>query len=266
MGILNLTPDSFSDGGQFGSIEEAVNKGLEMVLAGAAVVDVGGESTRPGAEPVSEQEQIRRTIPVIRQIRAQSAVWISIDTTRAAVAEAALDAGADIINDISGARDDSAMLKLAADRQAAIVLMHMQGTPRTMQQMPHYDDVVTEVRGFLAQRTAAGVAMGLAKEAMILDPGIGFGKTTEHNLLLMRYLQDLRGDGSQAILVGTSRKRFVGQITGEPEPAKRQMGTAATIAWAVANGSDLLRVHDVPEMVQVVKMVRAIMAGDEVGL
>lgn len=258
MGILNVTPDSFSDGGQFGSIEEAVKKGLEMVTAGAAVVDVGGESTRPGAQPVDAQEQIRRTIPVIQGIRAQSEVWISIDTTRAEVAEAALAAGADIINDVSGGTDDAAMLNLAAASQAAIVLMHMQGRPGTMQVQPHYDDVVGEVSRFLAHQTAAGMAAGLKREAMILDAGIGFGKTTEHNLMLLNNLRHLRGDGRQALLVGSSRKRFIGEITGEPLASHRLMGTAATVAWAIANGSDMVRVHDVAEMVQVVKMIQAI--------
>lgn len=258
MGILNVTPDSFSDGGQFGSIEDAVKKGLEMVAAGAAVVDVGGESTRPGAASVSEDEQIRRTIPVIRGIRSVSDAWISIDTTRSAVAEAALAAGADIINDVSGGTDDNKMLKLAASADTAIVLMHMQGKPRTMQDQPHYDDVVGEVSRFLAHQTAAGMAAGLRREAILLDPGIGFGKTTEHNLMLMNNLRHLRGDGRQAMLVGSSRKKFIGEITGEQVASKRLMGTAATVAWSIANGSDMVRVHDVAEMVQVVKMVQAI--------
>jgi dihydropteroate synthase len=257
MGVLNVTPDSFSDGGRFLSPEAAVRRVGEMVAEGADWIDVGGESTRPGSQSVPGEEQIRRVLPAIR-VAVECDVVVSIDTTRADVAEAALDAGASIVNDISAGRDDPAMLPLVAERGAAVVLMHMQGTPATMQLAPRYDDVVGEVFEFLAQRRDAAVQAGVTRERILLDPGIGFGKTTEHNLRLMRELRRFRELG-QPLLVGTSRKRFIGEVTERPDPADRLLGTAATVSWSIANGAAVVRVHDVSEMRQVLRMTEAMM-------
>jgi dihydropteroate synthase len=257
MGVLNVTPDSFSDGGLYADLDRAVAHAREMAQQGADLLDVGGESTRPGAAPVDAAEQVRRVAPVIRAIRRETEVAISVDTTRSAVAEAAADAGAAIVNDISAGRDDESLLPLAARLGLAVVLMHMQGTPRTMQEQPHYDDVVAEVRQFLEQRMQAAVACGVPQEKVLLDPGIGFGKTTEHNLVLLRHIDVMRSLG-RPLLVGTSRKRFIGTITGQSEPSRRLYGTAATVAWSVARGADIVRVHDVAPMAQVVRMIQAI--------
>ena len=256
MGILNVTPDSFSDGGRFFDVEKAVAGGLEMVRQGAAIVDVGPESTRPGAAAVPVEEQIRRAVPVIRKLRAQTDIPISIDTRNAEVAAAALDAGASMINDIT-ALADGAMVQLAVQHKVAVVLMHMQGTPETMQDRPQYDDVVREVREYLLRRAAYIEAMGVARERIILDPGIGFGKTTAHNLLLLKHLEVFAGS-SYRLLVGTSRKRFIGQITDKNDPAQRIFGTAATVALAAMKGASIVRVHDVGEMADVVRIVGAV--------
>jgi dihydropteroate synthase len=261
MGVLNVTPDSFSDGGRFADAAAAVAAAAAMVEAGADVIDIGGESTRPGSQPVPAAEQIRRVVPVVEGIRAKAPdATLSIDTTRAAVAEAALDAGATLLNDVSAGRDDADMLPLAARRGCPIVLMHMLGTPATMQAAPAYDDVTAEVAAFLSDRAAAAVAAGVSRTNVLLDPGIGFGKTIDHNLELLRRLREL-ADLGYPLVVGTSRKKFVGVITDEPEPSRRVFGTAATVAWSVANGAAMVRVHDVGPMAQVVRMTRAVIAG-----
>lgn len=259
MGVLNVTPDSFSDGGHFADTTAAVEHARAMVESGADLIDVGGESTRPGSKPVPAGEQIARVVPVIRAISALALpVILSIDTTRAAVAEAALDAGAHGVNDVSAGRDDPALLPLVAARNAPVILMHMQGAPATMQQAPRYADVTTEVIAFLKQRVAAAVSAGVDVGNVLVDPGIGFGKTLEHNLELLRRLGELAEALARPVVVGTSRKAFIGRVTGEDAPSRRLFGTAATVAWAVANGAGVVRVHDVKPMVQVAKMIEAI--------
>lgn len=256
MGILNVTPDSFSDGGQFLDIEKAVAHGVQMARQGATIIDIGPESTRPGSESVSVDEQIARAVPVIKKLSQQVNIPISIDTRISAVAEAAIEAGASMINDITALADD-AMARLAVQAQVPVVLMHMQGTPQTMQADPQYDDVVTEVRDYLMGRARAAENAGVSKERIILDPGIGFGKTTEHNLLLLKHLDRLCETGYR-VLVGASRKRFIGQLTGKENPVDRIFGTAATTAIAVAKGASIIRVHDVAETVDVAKVANAI--------
>lgn len=260
MGVLNVTPDSFSDGGKFMDADSAVEHAREMARAGADIIDVGGESTRPGAAPVSTEEELRRVLPVIERLRD---LIVSVDTTKAAVAERALAAGARIVNDISAFRFDSRMIDVVRDAGAGVVLMHMQGTPQTMQQNPHYDDVVAEVRSFLAERVAFAESHGLKKSQIAVDPGIGFGKTVEHNLQLLARLGEFGSLGCP-LLVGTSRKSFIGQLLGPREAGRmhetdgRLWGTAATVAWAVAQGARVVRVHDVTEMADVVRMVEAV--------
>ena len=257
MGVLNVTPDSFSDGGRFAQRDAAIAQAEAMAAAGAELIDIGGESTRPGSDPVPSDEQVRRVVPVLQALRGRLPVLFSIDTTRGEVAEAALDAGASIVNDISGGRDDADMLPLVAARRVPVVLMHMQGSPKTMQLDPRYADVVTEVGQFLHQRLAAAVAAGIDARRVLFDPGIGFGKAVEHNLQLLRGTRAL-SDLGRPLVVGASRKGFIGRITDEPEPRQRLFGTAATVAWAVANGAAVVRVHDVRPMKQVVRMTRAI--------
>ncbi len=259
-GVLNVTPDSFSDGGRFVGVQDAVDAGCRMAEAGADVIDVGGESTRPGAEPVSADEQIRRTQPVIAALAERlgpDGPALSIDTRAARVARAALDAGARIINDITALRDDAEMASLAAERHAVVVLMHMQGTPTTMQQRPTYDDVVGEVRAFLADRVASVTTAGIAPSRIIIDPGIGFGKTTDHNLAILAGLTAFREIGVP-VLVGPSRKRFIGQLLGIEDPADRLYGTLAAVAACVLAGVECVRVHDVAETRQVADLCAAI--------
>jgi dihydropteroate synthase len=261
MGVLNVTPDSFSDGGRFDSAERAVARAEEMVAEGADFIDVGGESTRPGSQPVPPEVQVERVVPVIAALRKKVLpVTLSVDTTRAAVAEAALDAGADLVNDISAGRDDPGLLPLVARRRAAVVLMHMRGTPATMQDDPQYGDVTREVADFLRERVRAAAAAGVDERRVLLDPGIGFGKTAGHNLELIRRIADLSALG-RPLVVGTSRKGFIGKVTGVTDPAARLFGTAATVAWSLANGAAVVRVHDVGPMSQVARMVRAIQTG-----
>ncbi len=257
MGILNVTPDSFSDGGQFLDSVRAVEHGLQMAAQGAAIIDIGGESTRPGSQPVPAAEQMRRVVPVIKALAEQVSVPLSIDTHDVEVARAALDAGASILNDIT-ALSDERMGELAAERQAPVVLMHMRRTPATMQIEPHYDDVVTEVREFLVARAERARDFGIPKERVFIDPGIGFGKTVQHNLLLLKHLDRFVAAGYR-VLVGASRKRFLGTLTGKRNPADRVFGTAATVALCVAAGVSVVRVHDVAEMLDVVKVADAIM-------
>ena len=257
MGILNVTPDSFSDGGRYTAVGAAVAQARAMMTAGADLIDIGGESTRPGSLPVPEQEQIDRVVPAIRAIRAELSTPISIDTTRAAVAAAALDAGATLVNDISAGRDDPALLPLVADRGVPIILMHMQGTPATMQDNPVYNEVVADVRNFLLDRLTYATTMGINRADVLLDPGIGFGKTVEHNLLLLNRLSELADLGCP-LVVGSSRKGFIGAVTGETAASQRVFGTAATVAWAATNGAAIVRVHDVDAMGKVAIMIRAI--------
>jgi dihydropteroate synthase len=259
MGVLNVTPDSFSDGGKFLDVDAAVAHGQAIIAAGADIIDIGGESTRPGSEPISPEEELRRVVPVIQELTTHhSPLTISVDTTKAAVAEQALFAGARIVNDISGLRADGRMAAVVREAGAGVVLMHMQGTPQTMQQNPHYRDVVAEVREFLAERIAFAETHGIKKTQIAVDPGIGFGKTVQQNLQLLAELDSLRGLGCP-IVAGTSRKSFIGKTLAR-EPHERLWGTAATVAWAVAHGAGIVRVHDVAEMRDVVRMVEAIQA------
>jgi len=259
MGVLNVTPDSFSDGGQFLDTERAIEHGLRMARDGAAIIDVGAESTRPGSEAVSTHEQIRRAIPVIQALAKKVHVPISIDTYNRKVAQAAIGAGAAMINDITALSDEQ-MGELAVQQQVPVVLMHMQGTPATMQVEPKYDDVVGEVRQFLLARAKRAEKFGVRKSMIFIDPGIGFGKTLEHNLLILRDIRKFVETGYR-VLVGTSRKTFIGQITGKEKPSGRIFGTAATVALCAAVGVSIVRVHDVAEMVDVVKVATAIEKG-----
>lgn len=256
MGVLNVTPDSFSDGGRFLDSDKAIEHGLKMAADGAGVIDVGPESTRPGAEVVTAGEQIRRAIPVIEAIAKKTGIPISIDTTNYEVARAALDAGAAMINDVTALADER-MATLAAERQVPVVLMHMQGTPRTMQVEPKYKDVVAEVLKFLLERAKRAEQFGIPAKRIFIDPGIGFGKTTEHNLRLLANI-DKFVETSYRVLVGPSRKSFIGKLTGKENPAGRIFGTAAAVALCAAAGVSILRVHDVAEMLDVVKIVNAI--------
>jgi len=256
MGVLNVTPDSFSDGGEFFDTGKAIARGLEMAKAGAAIIDIGPESSRPGSERTGTEEQIRRAIPVIEGLAKVIDVPISIDTYDVDVAEAALGAGAGIINDITAFRDGR-MRTLAVREGVPVVLMHMQGEPSTMQNEPKYEDVVGEVLDFLVERAGLLEKAGLGREKIFIDPGIGFGKTTEHNLELLRNIDTFVESGYR-VLVGTSRKRFIGELTGRKTPRERVFGTAATVALCVAAGVSTVRVHDVEEMVDVVKVAGAI--------
>ncbi len=256
MGVLNVTPDSFSDGGQFLDTDAAVEHGLQMAAEGAAILDVGPESSRPGSQRISADEQIRRAIPVIERLAAKVNIPISIDTYLPEVAKAALDAGAAVINDIT-ALSDPKMASLAAERGAAVVLMHMLGTPETMQTDPRYENVTAEVLDFLLARAAAAVQAGVPRERIFIDPGIGFGKTTDHNLQLLRDISQFVKSGYR-VLVGSSRKRFLGQITGRTDPADRIFATAATVAHCAAAGASVVRVHDVAAMVDVVRVIKSI--------
>lgn len=262
MGILNVTPDSFSDGGQFSTVEAAIQQAAALVDSGADILDIGGQSTRPQAEEVALDEELQRVLPVIQAIRSHSTtavqtVPISVDTTKAAVARAAVTAGADLVNDISGAMFDPDMLATVAELQVPIVLMHLRGTPKTMQQFTDYEDLIGEISEFLAQRATAAIQAGIAPERIILDPGIGFAKTFDQNLELLRNLAQFRQLGFP-LLVGTSRKRFIGHLTNQPDPQKRVWGTAATCCAAIQGGSDILRIHDVAELRDVCRVADAI--------
>ncbi len=255
MGILNVTPDSFSDGGTFADADTAVAHADRMVADGAAIIDVGPESTRPGAQPVDPPEQIRRSIPVIRQIRQRHPhVGLSIDTQSAVVARAALEAGADAVNDISALRHDPDMAGVVADRRAVVILMHMQGTPATMQRDPTYTDIAAEVAAFLRDRAAVARSAGIGHNRIILDPGIGFGKTVEHNLELLCRLSGIVDIGFP-VLVGVSRKAFIGRILDLPDPRSRLAGSLAGAVAAVLFGARIIRAHDVLETVQAVRLI-----------
>jgi len=244
MGILNVTPDSFSDGGQFQLVENAITRALQMEADGADIIDIGGESTRPGAEPVALDEELRRTIPVIRELATQVRIPISIDTTKAEVARQALEAGAEIVNDISGLTFDPDMLEVCRLHDAGICLMHIQGTPQTMQQNPTYGDVVREVTEFLQQQVDRCLMAGILPERMSVDPGIGFGKTAEHNLQLLKSVAQLQQDLQRPVLIGHSRKRFLSKILGR-SVEERESGTIGVSIALAEQGVDILRIHDV---------------------
>lgn len=246
MGVLNVTPDSFSDGGEFLAPGKAVERGLRMVAEGARIIDVGGESTRPGAIPVSAKEELTRIRPVVAELREKSSALLSIDTTKSEVALGALDAGASIINDISGGRADPEMFSIAAKKKAAVIVMHMQGTPQTMQTDPRYTDVVAEVSDFFRQQYARALECGIDSMAIAFDPGIGFGKTVEHNLQLLANLPRLRVQ-DRPIVVGVSRKSFLGKVVGSTEIRDRLGPTIALTAMLRDRGANILRVHDVKE-------------------
>lgn len=263
MGVLNVTPDSFSDGGQFNTLEAALRQAHTLAASGADVLDIGGQSTRPNAEDVSLDEELRRVIPVIQAIRNGFASFpplsipISVDTTKAAVAQAAIAAGANIVNDISGATYDPEMLTTVAKLGVPLILMHIRGTPKTMQQLTDYTDVVGEICAFLEDRVKAAIAHGIPPAHLAIDPGIGFAKTYAQNLEIFQRLPELKRLG-YPVLVGPSRKSFIGHLLNQPDPQQRVWGTAAACCGAIAGGADILRVHDVQEMRQVCQVADAL--------
>ncbi|CBN57788.1 dihydropteroate synthase [Kamptonema sp. PCC 6506] len=261
MGVLNVTPDSFSDGGQFNTLESATAQAQKMVENGVDIIDIGGQSTRPGASEITLEEELNRVIPLVEILRSRenicATVPISVDTTRAAVAKAAIEAGADIINDISAATFDLEMLPTAAKLGVPIILMHIRGTPQTMQQLIDYQDLIGEIYQFLEGRVAAAIAAGINKLNIIIDPGIGFAKSYNQNLKILRELPTFQYLGCP-ILVGVSRKSFIGHILNQPDPQQRIWGTAAACTSAIARGADILRVHDVKEMRDVCQVADAI--------
>ncbi len=250
MGVLNVTPDSFSDGGKFNTITTALAQAQAMVAGGADIVDVGGQSTRPGAEQITLTEELDRVLPVLRRLRKEISIPISVDTTRAVVAKAAVDAGADIVNDISGGTFDREMLPTVASLGVPIVLMHIRGNPQSMLQLTNYQDLMGEISSFLAKQIATATGKGIDRGKIIIDPGIGFAKNYEQNLEIFRRLPELRRLNCP-ILVGPSRKSFIGRILNQPDPEARVWGTAAACCAAIFNGADILRVHDLQEMRQV---------------
>jgi len=260
MGILNVTPDSFSDGGNFLDPKKASDHGLHLLEEGADILDIGGESSRPGSDPVPIEEEIKRTIPVIQAIRAQTKALLSIDTTKARVAQAALDAGVDIINDISSGRFDPDMLPLAAQYQVPVILMHMQGTPKSMQEKPSYKNLLEEIKQFLEDRIAAAQDAGISTESIIIDPGIGFGKTYQDNLTLIKHLDHFK-DLRRPLLVGISRKAFIGKILDLP-PEERVEGTIASALLSILQGAQILRVHDVHAVKRAVLVAESILYED----
>ncbi len=264
MGVVNVTPDSFFDGGLYFEPARAIERALVLAAEGADIVDIGGESSRPGAHSISAREEKKRILPVIEVLREKKNVLISVDTTKAEVVEAALAAGADIINDISAGRFDPEILRLAADSGAGLVLMHMKGTPRTMQTAPRYEDVVAEVRSFLAERMAAAEAAGIARESLIIDPGIGFGKNLEHNLALLNNLS-LLAELNRPVLVGVSNKSFIGKILSL-EPQDRLEGTVAAAVVSLMHGASILRIHDVKAIKRAVTVAESILSQGAAGM
>jgi dihydropteroate synthase len=268
MGVLNVTPDSFSDGGEFFPLESAVEHGLRMAAEGAQIVDVGGESTRPGAEPVSIDEELRRAIPVIEKLRSKidppsqpygtAGIFISIDTSKSEVAAAALEAGASIVNDVTGGRGDREMMSLVAKRNAGFIMMHMQGDPRTMQNDPRYADVVGDVAIFFRQQYERALECGIDPMAMAFDPGIGFGKTLTHNLALLGNIERLRVQ-DRPLVVGVSRKSFLGKLTGWSDMGDRLAPTVALTSLLRAKGADVFRVHDVKENAEALRVADALL-------
>jgi dihydropteroate synthase len=257
MGILNVTPDSFSDGGLYVDPGRALAHAREMVAAGADILDIGGESTRPGALPLSEEEELGRIIPLIERCSAELSVPISVDTYKSTVAKKALQAGASIVNDITGLRFSPDMARVVADAGAAVVVMHIKGTPRDMQQNPVYRDVVGEILSYLDHGIEIAEKAGIDREQVLIDPGIGFGKTLEHNLVILNRLEEFRALG-RPIVLGTSRKKFIGAVLDIAQPDQRIDGTAATVALGIERGASVVRVHDVARMVQVARMTDAI--------
>jgi dihydropteroate synthase len=260
MGILNTTPDSFADGGQFNAKDKAIERCLSLAADSADIIDIGGESTRPGSLPVPVNEEIERTIPVIQEASKRLTIPISIDTQKSAVAKAALNAGASLINDIS-AFSDPEMVEVAAEYNIPIILMHMKGTPVTMQKAPHYNDVINEIKSFLAERIEYAIKNGIDKSKIIIDPGIGFGKTLEHNLAILQHLDDFLEFGLP-ILIGPSRKSFIGMITGAAVN-DRIFGTAAAVTASILKGVNIIRVHDVKEMREAASVADAMMYGTQ---
>ncbi|MEN6625087.1 MAG: dihydropteroate synthase [Candidatus Sumerlaeia bacterium] len=257
MGIVNVTPDSFSDGGLYANPERAAWHGFELESQGADILDVGGESTRPGADPVGVDEELRRVVPVVRQLARTVKVPISVDTMKAEVARQAIEAGAHIINDVTALRGDPAMAAVAAETGAGVVLMHMIGTPRTMQQAPVYGDVVAEVAAHLRERMAAAEAAGIDRERIALDPGIGFGKTLEHNVEIFRRMGEFIELG-RPLLIGPSRKTFIGKLLGDAPPNERLEGTIAAVVASICAGARIVRVHDVAPVAKAVKVAQAL--------
>ena len=258
MGVVNVTPDSFFNGGLYFEPARAIERALALAAEGADIIDIGGESSRPGSNPIPAKEEKKRILPVVEVLKQKNDVLISVDTTKADVAEAALAAGADIINDISAGRFDPRMLPLAARSGAGLILMHMKGTPRTMQIAPHYDDVLGEVRAFLKERLEAAEACGVPRESILLDPGIGFGKKLEHNLVLLNNLGAL-ADLERPLLVGISRKSFIGKIL-KLEAPDRLEGTIAAAVVSILHGASLLRVHDLQAVKRAVAVAEAILS------
>lgn len=254
MGILNLTPDSFSDGGHYPTPETAIQRALDMLAQGADIIDIGGESTRPGAEPVSAEQETARVLPVIRELARNSKAVISVDTCKSSVAEAALAAGAHIINDVTGLTHDPEMAEVVRRYGAGLVIMHMQGTPRTMQLNPSYQNVARDVSDFLVRQIGVAREKGISIEQVVVDPGIGFGKTLEHNLDLLRNISLIAKACERPVLIGVSRKRFIGTITGR-EPGDRLAGSLAAMAFAIKQGAHIIRVHDVKESCDVGRMM-----------
>ncbi len=262
MGVLNVTPDSFSDGGKYLMWDAAEARVREMIGEGADIIDIGGESTRPGSEAVSLEEELERVVPIIKAIRQFSDIPISIDTTKAEVARQAISAGADIINDVSALRSDVQMIEVVRQSGAPIILMHMLGSPKTMQANPHYDDCVKEVVLFLSERIEYCESHGIARDKIIIDPGVGFGKRLKDNLAIMQNLGEFKRLG-YPVLIGTSRKSFIGMITGKKdEPEKRIGGSVASALLAIMKGADIIRVHDVAATVEAVKVLKAIEGGE----
>lgn len=259
MGVVNVTPDSFSDGGRFLAAEDALNQALALVREGAAIVDIGGESTRPGSEPVPAAEELERVLPVIEALADRVGVPISVDTTKAEVARRALAAGASLINDVSALRSDAGMLEVVAEAGCSVCLMHMKGQPKTMQDEPRYDSVVDEVLRFLEERMAFALANGLREDQIMVDPGIGFGKTVEHNLALLRDLHRFTVLGRPVVL-GASRKRFLGAILGA-EPGERIIGTVVTTVVGLLAGAHVFRVHDVKPNFEALRVAQAVLEG-----
>jgi dihydropteroate synthase len=258
MGVLNVTPDSFSDGGNFFTLEKAIEHGLRMAAEGADIVDVGGESTRPGAKPVAADEELRRVIPVIEKLRATIDVPISIDTAKSSVALAAIQAGASIVNDVTGGRGDDGMLPLIAETNSAIIIMHMQGTPRTMQIRPRYADVISEIADFFRQQYARAIGCNIDPMAIAFDPGVGFGKTIDHNLELLAQLERLRVH-DRPLVIGVSRKSFLGKLINSPEIGDRVAPAVALTSLLRERGADVFRVHDVKENVSALRVTEAVL-------
>jgi dihydropteroate synthase len=261
MGVVNVTPDSFSDGGDFYSVESAAEQALSLVEAGADIIDIGGESTRPGSEPVAPTEEIKRVLPVIEAVTSKSSVPVSIDTYKPEVARAALETGAKIVNDVSGLRDNHGMAELVAEKQVPVILMHMQGSPKTMQKDPTYDDLISEIYLSLSGSVKTALSAGIRRDRIVIDPGIGFGKTVADNLVILDRLHEFRSLGVP-ICIGVSRKSFLGATLGIPKPKKRLIGSLAANVIAVREGARIVRVHDVRETVEAIKVADAVAAGN----